>query len=89
MSPTRIILFVSCGIWPFQAFIVLVEAYIFATKLWTRTKHRFSWGAAALRLSLLALGVANTLCGLALAIKPIKRAVCLILGNYVLIANRI
>ena len=75
MSPTKIILFVSCGIWPFQAFIVLVEAYIFATKLWTHTKHRFSWDAAALRLSLLALGVANTLCGLGLAFHPIKRAV--------------
>ena len=78
MSSTKIILFVSCGFWQFEAFIVLVEAYISATKLWTHTKHRFSWGAASLRLSLLALGVANTLCGLGLAFKPIERAVRLI-----------
>ncbi|KAI7107713.1 hypothetical protein KC340_g17109 [Hortaea werneckii] len=84
MSPTKIILFVSCGIWPFQAFIVLVEAYIFATKLWTHTKHRFSWVAAALRLSLLALGVANTLCTLGLAFKPIKRAE--LLNDFFLVA---
>ncbi|KAI6789770.1 hypothetical protein KC361_g8334 [Hortaea werneckii] len=35
---------------------------------------RFRLDAAALRLSLLALGVANTLCGLGLAFHPIKRA---------------
>lgn len=89
MLLTRIILFVSCGIWLFQAFIVLVKAYIFATKLWVNSMDRFRLDAAALRLSLLALGVANTLCGLGLAFHPIKRAVRLILSNFVLIADHV
>lgn len=50
---------------------------------------RFRLDAAALRLSLLALGVANTLCGLGLAFHPIKRAVRLILSNFVLIADHV